>query len=129
MDSLSAVLCPHLLFPSFSLYLLSVPLSPLFPLSLFFPHVFLFSLTLFHNSFLPFPPSFTLCCLVADGNVGQQQQQQQQSRSQSVSRRWGEGEGGCGKRRKRKEVGVRHMESLVKGPPQRECVCACGSVW
>ena len=26
------------------------------------------------------------------------------------------------------EVGVRHMESLVKGPPQRECVCACGSV-
>lgn len=25
-------------------------------------------------------------------------------------------------------MGVRHMESLVKGPPQRECVCACGSV-
>lgn len=43
----------------------------------------------------------------------------------------GRGEGGCGKRRrrrKRKEVGVRHMESLVKGPPQRECACACGSV-
>lgn len=40
--------------------------------------------------------------------------------------RAGEGEGGCGKRR-RKEVEVRHMESLVKGPPQRERVCACGS--
>lgn len=25
-------------------------------------------------------------------------------------------------------MGVRHMESLVKGPPQRECVYACGSV-
>lgn len=25
-------------------------------------------------------------------------------------------------------MGVRHMESLVKGPPQRECACACGRV-
>lgn len=25
-------------------------------------------------------------------------------------------------------MGVRHMESLVKGPPQRECACACSSV-
>lgn len=58
-----------------------------------------------------------------------QKQQQQQSRSQSVSKRGVEGKGGCGtRRRRRKEVGVRHMESLVKGPPQRECVYACGSV-
>lgn len=25
-------------------------------------------------------------------------------------------------------MGVRHMESLVKGPPQRECACASSSV-
>lgn len=25
-------------------------------------------------------------------------------------------------------MGVRHMESLVKGPPQRERACACGGV-
>ncbi|CAB1420962.1 unnamed protein product [Pleuronectes platessa] len=49
---------------------------------LFFPHIVLF----FHRSFPPLPPSFTLCCLIADGSVGQQQQQQQ-SRSQSVSKR------------------------------------------
>lgn len=83
---LSAVLCPHLLFLSLSFI---CPSFSAFPLSLFFPRVFLFSPALFHHSFLPLPPSFTLCCLVADGSVGQQQQQQQQSRSQSVSRRWG----------------------------------------
>lgn len=57
--------------------------------------------------------------------AGQRRQQQPQSRSQSVSRGWGEEKGWW---KEEEEVGVRHMESLVKGPPQRECACACSGV-
>lgn len=128
MDSLSTPAC---IVSKPTLFLLSVLIFYLPLFSLLFPFSSLFilsssslhSLIFFHHSrpFFLLLPLFTLCCLVADGSVGQQQQE---SRSHSVSKRWGRGEGGCGKRRRwRKEVGVRHMESLVKGPPQRECVC------
>lgn len=121
---LSVVLCPNLLFPSFCLNLLSASLSPLFRsvfsslLSSSFHPLF------FHVSFLPLPPSFTLCCLVADGSVGQQQQQQQQSRSQSVSKRWGEGKGVVERGEKGWGSGI--WRAWLRGPLTGS-VCACGS--
>lgn len=91
MDSLSSPFCivPTSLSLYLPFYLLSVSLS------LPSPHTFLASCLPFTPSFLPLPPSFSLCCLVADGSMGQQrqQQQQQQSRSQSVSKKWGEEKG------------------------------------
>lgn len=121
---LSAVLCPHLLFPSFSLYLLSVSLSPFFPLSLFFPSC----LPLFTRPFsllLSFY-FFLFHSLLSCGRWQRGAAAAVPEQKPECEQEMGRGEGGCGKRRRRKEVGVRHMESLVKGPPQREC--ACGSV-
>lgn len=118
---LPAVLCPHLLslhlplfifylslFLSFSLSVISPPMSSSFPS--FFPPPCFFSVL---------APSFTLCCLVADGSVGQQQhQQQQQSRSQSVSRRWGEEKGvvekGGGGGERRRGSGI--WRAWLRGP-------------
>ena len=98
MDSLSA-LCCIVSTSTLSLFLSLSFICPPFLRSS--PQSFLTSclllFTLFSPLFFsPLPSSFTLCCLVADGSVGQQQQQQQQqqqSRSQSVSRRWGEEKG------------------------------------
>lgn len=120
---LSAVLCPHLLFPSFSLYLLSVSLSPFFPLSLFFPSclpLFTRPFSLLFSSYFFLFHSLLSCGRWQRGAAAAPEQKPE------CEQEMGRGEGGCGKRRRRKEVGVRHMESLVKGPPQREC--ACGSV-
>lgn len=86
MDSLSPLCCivsTYMLSPSILLINLSFHTFP--------PPAFL-SLCLplsKHCLSSCFSLSFTLCCLVADGSVGQQQQQQQQSRSQSVSKREG----------------------------------------
>lgn len=96
MDSLSA-LCCIVSTSTLSLFLFLSFICPPFLCSS--PQSFLTSFlhllfTLFSPLFFfPLPSSFTRCCLVADGSVGQQQQQQQQSRSQSVSRRWGEEKG------------------------------------
>lgn len=119
--------CVHIYFLLLSLfifYLLSVSHPPCFPLNLFSLmsssfHSFFFTLLFF--LFFPLSASVVLWQMAAWG-----------SSSRAEARVWagdeGRGDGGCGgKRRRRKEVGVRHMESLVKGPPQRECVCACGS--
>ena len=123
---LSAVLCPHLLSPSLSLYLLSVPLFSALSLSLFLHHVFFFSL-FFHHSFF-FPSSFFFHPLLSCSRWQHGAAAAATEQKPECEQEMGRGEGGCGKQRRRKEVGVRHMESLVKGPPQRECVCACGSV-
>ncbi len=120
----------------YCVHIYSLPLSLfVFYLSLFLrfsPQSFLPScLPLFTHSFSPlFSSSSSLfhpllsCSRWQRGAAAAAATEQKPECEQEMGR----GEGGCGKRRRRKEVGVRHMESLVKGPPQRECVCACGSV-
>lgn len=95
------------------------------PLTLFFPPVFIFSLTLFHHSLFS---SSSLSHPLLSCSRWQRGAAAAAEQKPECEQEMGRGEGGCAKRRRRKEVGVRHMESLVKGPPQRECVCACGCV-
>lgn len=131
MDSLSA-LCCIVSTSTLSLFLSLSFICPSFSTlsrSLFSPHVLLFSLTLFHHSFLPLPPFFHPLLSCSRWQCGAAAAAAATEQKPECEQEMGRGEGGCGKRRRRrKEVGVRHMESLVKGPPQRECVCACGSV-
>lgn len=110
-----------------------------FPLSLFIFYLSLF-LCFSPRSFLPsclplfthsFSPLFSSCSSRFHPLLSCSRWQRGAAATEQkpeCEQEMGRGEGGCGKRRRRKEVGVRHMESLVKGPPQRECVCACGSV-
>ena len=88
----SLLYCVHIYSLPLSLFIFYLsPFSPLFPSA--FSYIMSSSFHSFFTTlfFFPLPSSFTLCCLVADGSMGQQQQQQ--SRSQSVSRRWGEEKG------------------------------------
>lgn len=108
------------------LYALSLIFSLTFTVVPFFPSSMSssFSLLVLPPIFCPLFPSL-LCC-------GRWQRGSGSSSHRAQARVWaGDGErrrGNGKKRRREEEVGVRHMESLVKGPPQRECACACSSV-
>ena len=100
---LSAVLCPHLLFPSFSLYLLSVPLSPSFLpscLPLFTPS---FS-PLFSSSSSLFPPLLS-CSRWQRGAAAAAAAAAATEQKPECEQEMGRGEGGCGKRGRRRRRG------------------------
>lgn len=123
----SLLYCVHIYSLPLSLFIFY--LSPFSPL---FPSVFSYIMSSFHSFFttLFFPSSFFFHPLLSCSRWqrGAAAAAAATEQKPECEQEMGRGEGGCGKQRRRKEVGVRHMESLVKGPPQRECVCACGSV-
>lgn len=132
----SLLYCVHIYSLSIFLSLSStVALPQFFPLGHFSTRVFLLSLFFFPPPCFLFSPCSLFHSLLSCGRwqrgAAAAAPAAATEQKPECEQEMGRGEGGCGKRRRRrrrKEVGVRHMESLVKGPPQRECACACGSV-